>query len=697
MKKICFITTVSLTLKSFVVETAKYLHNNCGYDVTLICDNDEEFACSLPEYIHYIPVPMSRGIDLSGFASVLKFYKVFRKEKFDLIQYSTPNAACYASIASFFARVPIRLYAQWGIRYIGLSGTGRKIFKLIEKVVCTLSTHIRSVSPMNLQFAVNEGLYPKFKAKVIGNGGTIGVDMSAYDIDKKAEWRNEIRNKCNINDNDFIFGFAGRVSADKGCTELLTAFKNIAGNNKNAKLLVVGPLEDNCGVPQKLIDWAKTSENVVLIGKIDNKDMKQYYSAMDILVHPTYREGFGMVIQEAGALSVPVITTKIPGASEVMADGVSCILVEPRNTDELQMAMADLLNNTEKAKKLGDGAYNRTKALYDRPIMLENQRKEYTRLLKGEKDFMKLVLSDKIITNYDYPEDITVKTVSYKELDSYNNNEKVVAIAGSRAMAIKCADMNLPSLKLFQLTSAGFDGVPLEKFAEKDVMVANAGTVYSAPIAETVVFGILQIAKKLRKNPNNRNFKIYRHYNQITELSGKKVLIMGAGNIGTAVADRLSGFDMEIHGYDPYCANKPQYTKLLRNREELKNNLANYDYIVSTLPDNDETKGSINKELFDCMKKSAVIINVGRKAVFDENDFYMALKLKKIGGAVLDMFEKVPNPITNKFRRLKNVVVLPGVSAISREVNDRLKDHMYKNIIASLKMEAVSNVINGVK
>ena len=71
MKKICFITTISLTLKSFVVETAKYLHNECGYDVTLICDNDEEFAKSLPEYIHYIPVHMSRGIDFSGFASVL--------------------------------------------------------------------------------------------------------------------------------------------------------------------------------------------------------------------------------------------------------------------------------------------------------------------------------------------------------------------------------------------------------------------------------------------------------------------------------------------------------------------------------------------------------------------------------------------------------------------------------------------------
>lgn len=696
MKKICIITTISGTLESFVVETAKYMHNECGYDVTLICNTDEKFAASLPDYIHYIPVPMSRGIKLSGFGSVLKFFKVFRKEKFDIVQYSTPNAACYASIASFLARVPVRLYAQWGIRYMGLNGTARKIFKFIEKIVCKLSTNIRSVSPMNMQFAIDEGLYKADKAKVVGNGGTIGVDMSAYDISQKADWKKNIREKYNINENDFVFGFAGRMTTDKGCAELLSAFRSISEINENAKLFVVGPIEDIAEVQQELIDWANNSEKVIYTDRIDNKEMRKYYSAMDVLVHPTYREGFGMVIQEAGALAVPVITTKIPGASEVMVDGESCLLVEPKNTTDLQNAMADLLCNADKTKTLGDGAYERTKKLYDRPIMLENQRKEYIRFLKRDEDFMRLVISDKIIANYDYPEDTQVKTISYREIDSYSNNDKVVAIAGSRAMAIKCADMNLPSLKLFQLTSAGFDGVPLEKFTEKGVIVCNAGTVYSAPIAETVVFGILQMAKKLRKNPNNRHFKIQRHYNKITELSNKKVLIMGAGNIGTAVADRLAGFDMQIDGYDPYCTHKPQYSNMLRNREELKANLSEYDYIVSTLPDNDETKGSINKELFDCMKKTAVIINVGRKAAFNERDFYAALKSKKIGGAVLDMFEKIPNPITNKFRRLKNVVVLPGVSAISQEVNVRLKEHMYKNIMALLKDDTVENAINKV-
>ena len=307
---------------------------------------------------------------------------------------------------------------------------------------------------------------------------------------------------------------------------------------------------------------------------------------------------------------------------------------------------------------------------------------------------MRIVLSDKSLAGFAFAEDVEVKRTSLKGLSAFEGNQEVVAIAGSRAMAQKAATMNLPSLKLYQLTSAGFDGVPCETFREKGVDVANAGSVYSAPIAETVVFGVLYMAKRLHPNPNNRRLKLQRGYAQITEISGKKILIMGAGNIGTAIASRLQGFEVQIDGYDPYCPEKPEYTRMLRSKEELLEALGEYDYIVSTLPDNAQTQGFIDAQLLGCMKKTAVIVNVGRKAVFNQADFYHALKTKQIGGAVLDMFEKLPNPITNPFRRLSNVVVLPGVAAISQEVNQRLKVHMYRNISACLNGEAIQNVIN---
>lgn len=381
MKKICICTTVSITMKTFVVETAKYLHENCGYDITLICNEDEKFEKSLPEYLHFIPVHMARGIDLSALKSIKQFMQIFKEQKFDMVQYSTPNAACYASIAAKIVKVPVRLYCQWGIRYVGISGISRKIFKAIEKLVCRNSTDIRAVSPMNKAFAVSEGLYPEEKAVVVGKGGTIGVDMQRYDISKNPEYRSAIRKQYGISDDAFVYGFAGRVSADKGCTELLTAFRKITESEPDAKLLIVGPMEDNCGVPAEILEWARKSKQVVMTGMVDGSNMNEYYSAMDVLVHPTYREGFGMVLQEAGALGIAMITTKVPGASEVMEDGVSCLLVEPKDVSELESAMKKLITDREYSKIIGQAAYERTKQYYDRPIMLENQKADYEKLL----------------------------------------------------------------------------------------------------------------------------------------------------------------------------------------------------------------------------------------------------------------------------------------------------------------------------
>ena len=382
MKKICMITTVSITMVPFVVETAKYLHEKCGYDITLICNDDADaFSSSLPEYLHFIPVRMARGIDFSGFKSVLEFIKIFRREKFDLVQYATPNAACYASIAATICRVPIRLYCQWGIRYVGLSGLSRFIFKFIEKMSCVLSTDVRAVSKMNKAYAVSEGLYKPDKAVVLGNGGTIGVDMQQYNIHKKEEYRKQIRNLYNIYENEFVFGFSGRISADKGCRELLVSFKEIEKKYGNAKLLMLGDFEAKHGLPEDLIDWAKNSPNVILPGRIANHEVVKYYSALDVLVHPTYREGFGMVLQEAGALGLGIITTKIPGASEVMEDGVSCILVNPKDETELLNAMLMLLDGPDKIREIGMAAFERTQKFYDRNVMLENQRQDYVKLL----------------------------------------------------------------------------------------------------------------------------------------------------------------------------------------------------------------------------------------------------------------------------------------------------------------------------
>lgn len=382
--KICFITTTSITLKTFVVDTAMMLHEKMGMDITFVCDSDENMRASLPEYIHYYPITMKRGIDFSGLRSYKALVKFLRREAFDIVQYSTPNAALYASLAARKAKAPIRLYAQWGIRYVGFGGMKRRIFKLIETVTCSNSTTIRAVSPMNLDFAVSEHLYPRSKGKVLGIGGTIGVDLREYPLDKKGEWSDEIRSRLGIKD-FYVFGFAGRLSRDKGGNELLKTMKRLSAQKDGIALLIVGPDETDGDINDELLAWAKNDKNIFFTGLVPKNEMPKYYAAMDALVHPTYREGFGMVLQEAAAMALPIITTRIPGASEVMEENISCLLAEPKSEDSLYKCMDSFFSNKEMSDEMGRQARIRVEQNFERQKMLGFQLADYKELLGIQK------------------------------------------------------------------------------------------------------------------------------------------------------------------------------------------------------------------------------------------------------------------------------------------------------------------------
>ena len=372
MKKICFVTTVSVTMKSFVLETAKHLHNECGYDVTLICSPDEAFQKSLPEYIRFIPVEMVRGVSLSGVSSMLKLAKIFKRERFDLIEYMTPNASFYSSMAGFLSGTKLRIYSQCGIRYVSFSGLKRTIFKTVEKLTCAFSTHVKGQSPQNMQFAIDEGLCKATKISVIGIGGTIGVELDKCRAFDHAQKRAELREKYGIPESAFVYGYVGRVNADKGINELVEAFKIVSETKKDVYLVLVGMLDDANPISEENLAYAKERESIVLTGNVPASEVYHHMAMFDVLTHPTYREGFGKVLQEAMGVGIPIITTNVPGPSEVIEDGVSGILCEVKNPDDLADKMLLLYENTSLREGFSAAGLERAEKYFDRPIMLNN-------------------------------------------------------------------------------------------------------------------------------------------------------------------------------------------------------------------------------------------------------------------------------------------------------------------------------------
>lgn len=379
MKKICFITTISLTLKAFVLKTAEYLHENTDWDISFICSTDDEFEQMLPEYIHYHPVLMERGISASGIKAMFEMKKIFKREKFDLIQYSTPNASLYASLAGFLVGIPVRLYCQWGMAFVGFTGLKRKIFKAEEKLVCSLSTWIEPDSYSNLNFAHELGLYPQSKGSVIWNGSACGVNLEKFDITKKNQYRKTIREKYRIPSDAFVFGFVGRVTRDKGVNELLEAFNEL---NDSCYLIMVGPNEVDATINQDLYEWSIKSDRVIYTGYTNF--VEQYLAAMDCYVLPSYREGFGMGVVEAEAMGLPVIVSNIPGPIDAMEDQRTGIVIPAKDEQALYSAMCWITEHPAIAQQ-----YAQAGVVYVQEKFEQNKLQKYIledriRLLKGQ-------------------------------------------------------------------------------------------------------------------------------------------------------------------------------------------------------------------------------------------------------------------------------------------------------------------------
>lgn len=287
-----------------------------------------------------------------------------------------------------------------------------------------------------------------------------------------------------------------------------------------------------------------------------------------------------------------------------------------------------------------------------------------------------IVLTDSSKYCPEFPERVVTKI---KDADKYSGNNDVVAVFGSRALAIKVLSMDLPNLKVIQLFSAGYDGIDLDHVKQKGITLCNAANVYNYGMAEFVVYAMLRRAKRYHRSIKNQWLRPLRNYHYITELYGKTIGIMGCGNIGQQVAKRLSGFDMKIIGYDAFNNDRPYFEKIY-GLEDKELFVPQCDYIVNVIPLMTSTKHMLDRSWLDLMKEDVTLINIARKGTINDRDLISFLKTHKDATAILDMLEMVPNPITNPYRRLMNVLVLPGVTAASVESMERLHKLLLANL-----------------
>ena len=367
-KKICVITTIETTLESFVIPVMR-LFMQRGFDVTLMCMMSDMFVERYEGEFHLINVKMNRGISLKDMLTKpFEFYKIFKREKFNYVQYATTNAAWYASVAAKMAGVPVRVNCLWGLLYTASTGWKRKVYWFAEKYPCWFSNYFIVASKKNMEIAIADGLCKRERVSVIGDGGTIGVDLKVFDYGKREEYKLRMLERYPVLKGKLVYGYLGRIDVDKGVNELLKAF--LAVNNLKMALVLMGSFDDvRSGLDNDLIEKAKASENVIFTGF--TREVALHLSVVDVLVHPTYREGFSMVIQQAMAMGCAIITTDIPGPSEVIVENESGLLVQVKDSEALQKAMRRMYEDKVLREAFVKAGLKRVEERFKRERMLE--------------------------------------------------------------------------------------------------------------------------------------------------------------------------------------------------------------------------------------------------------------------------------------------------------------------------------------
>lgn len=239
------------------------------------------------------------------------------------------------------------------------------------------------------------------------------------------------------------------------------------------------------------------------------------------------------------------------------------------------------------------------------------------------------------------------------------------------------------NLKYIQLLSAGYDRVPLDYIKANNITIFNARDVYSIPMAEFALCGVLQLYKQSKFFNSNQEKHIWDKHRGLLELFGKNVLIVGCGSVGTECAKRFDAFGCNVYGIDlaPY---ENQYFKEIYSIDCIDEQLSNSDIVILTLPLTEQTKDLFNNKRFAKMKNGACLVNIARGPIVNQDDLINALKTK-LFGAVIDVFNEEPLTESSQLWDLDNIIITPHNSFVGEGNNQRIFDCIIRNLENYLK------------
>ncbi len=385
--RLVHITTVPQSL-SFLSGQVGYMKGK-GIDVHAVSSPGKELAAfGQREGMAVYSVEMPRRIaPLRDLVSLWRLSVILRRIRPDLVHAHTPKGGLLGTIAAWLARVPVRLYHIHGLPYMTAKGPRRWLLQWTERVSCSFAHRVLCVSRSIRDVAVTERICPCQKIEVLLAGSINGVDSQGrFNPATKGEhMMRQLRESFEIPQDAPVIGFVGRIVRDKGVVELIEAWNTLCEEYPSLHMLVVGRFEPQDPVPSDVECILRGTERIHLAGQIE--DPSALYAIMDIVVLPSYREGFGLIALEAAAMALPVVATRIPGCVDAVVDGQTGSLVPPRDAWALAQAIHRYLEDPALRRRHGLAGRERMLRDFRQEVMWEALYQEYVRLLR-EKGFL---------------------------------------------------------------------------------------------------------------------------------------------------------------------------------------------------------------------------------------------------------------------------------------------------------------------
>ncbi|MFH4969068.1 glycosyltransferase family 4 protein [Gaetbulibacter sp. M240] len=343
--KLIRITTVPLSLSGLLEGQLQFMSKY--FQVLAVSSpgsNDDLEAIQQKEGVPTYPIHMTRKITpIQDLIALKQLYTLFKKEKPFIVHSHTPKAGTLGMLAAKLAGVPHRLHTIAGLPLVEATGLKRILLNTVEKITYACATKIYPNAHGLTEIILKHKFTSKDKLKVIANGSSNGINTAHFSPEKVSdEEKQRLKDVFRFSGSDTIFVFVGRLVADKGINELIVAFDKISKENINAKLLLVGDFETELDpLKEETLNIMKNNPNILNTGWVT--DVRPYFSIADILIFPSYREGFPNVVMQAGAMGLPSIVTDINGCNEIIVEGENGTIIPTKDSEAIYHKMAQLL------------------------------------------------------------------------------------------------------------------------------------------------------------------------------------------------------------------------------------------------------------------------------------------------------------------------------------------------------------------